>query len=288
MKIPDGESKKKLLRGVVDIHVHTAPDVRERPLDDHELVRQAAEVGLSAVVIKSHVFSTVERAWLMNRLDPGVQVFGGLVLNRQVGGLNAHAVRAAIAMGAAIIWLPTTWAYNERLKSHGLTDGIRTIDDFGEIVPELREIIAIVAESDVTLATGHISPEESLVVTREARKIGVGKIVITHPEWATIGMSIGEQKKLLEYGVYFERCAKNRPLGSKEYVPILQENVSAIRELGAASTIVSTDAGQSEYLSWLDSLSSYVDFLYSSGFSQDEINVMTKVNPSYILRMETK
>jgi hypothetical protein len=199
-----------------------------------------------------------------------------------VGGLNFYAVEAAIAMGARLIWLPTVWARNDRLK-HGHEDGIHVLNESGEILPELWKIMETVAEHNIAICTGHISPEESVAVMRAGREIGLAKIVITHPEWATVDMSIEMQKRLADYGAYFERCAKNKPLRNKNYAPVLAENAAAIREVGPESTIVSTDAGQKEYLSWLDSLSSYVEFLHESGFSQKEIDTMTRTNGAKIL-----
>src|SRR5439155_7550153 len=106
MPIPD------FLEGAVDLHVHSSPDIDPRRFDDIDLAREAARAGLGAVLIKSHQNSTVERAWLVSKVVPGIQVFGGLVLNETVGGLNPSAVRLALALGAKQIWMPTRPARN--------------------------------------------------------------------------------------------------------------------------------------------------------------------------------
>ncbi len=95
------------LEGAIDLHVHSSPDVEPRRYDDIQLAGEAARMGMSAILIKSHQNSTVERAILVSKIVPQIRVFGGLVLNETVGGLNPAAVRLALTMGAKQIWMPT-------------------------------------------------------------------------------------------------------------------------------------------------------------------------------------
>src|SRR5439155_2748984 len=122
------------LEGAVDVHVHSAPDVDTRRYDDIELAREAARAGLGAILIKSHQNSTVERAYLVSKVVPGVKVFGGLVLNETVGGFNLAAVRLALALGAKQIWMPTRSARNHR-RHHGESGGLTVLDADGRLLP---------------------------------------------------------------------------------------------------------------------------------------------------------
>src|SRR5438034_2548951 len=81
------------LAGVVDFHCHSAPDTVARSINSFEVVRQARAAGLRGVVIKNHFVSTAAIAQLAMQEVGGVEVFGGIVLNRSNGGLNAEAVR---------------------------------------------------------------------------------------------------------------------------------------------------------------------------------------------------
>jgi len=105
---------QNLLCGAIDAHVHSFPDIIERKLDDVELVKQARRAGMRAVVLKSHIFATCERAYLLNRLHPDFRIFGGIVLNETVGGFNPHAVEAALKMGGVQVWMPTRSAANHQ------------------------------------------------------------------------------------------------------------------------------------------------------------------------------
>src|SRR6516162_7773041 len=138
------------LEGAVDIHVHSAPDIDPRRFDDIDLAREAARAGMGALLIKSHQNSTVERAYLVSKLVPGIQVFGGLVLNETVGGLNPAAVRLALALGAKQVWMPTRSARNHR-RHHGQPDGLSVFGADGTLLPAVEAILRAVAEADCIL-----------------------------------------------------------------------------------------------------------------------------------------
>ena len=154
-----------LLPGAIDMHVHSAPDIRERAYTDIELMEAAVRAGARAVVIKSHHGTTMNRAFLVNefnkRLHPegnNFTMFGSITLNRAVGGLNAAAVETALKMGAKVVWLPTTHAANQLAKD-GKSGGIECVSG-GKIVETLREILKMVKDYDVVLGTPNFSRKE--------------------------------------------------------------------------------------------------------------------------------
>lgn len=273
---------ENLLQGVIDIHIHTNPDVRVRRLSDLQLAAEARRVGARAIVIKSHLVTTMDRATIAREAVPGIDVFGGIVLNPHVGGLNAVAVDTAIKLGAKFVWLPTSFSANER-KRQGKGGGIETVVD-GKVVPELVPILQMIAEADIALGTGHGTPAETLVVVEEARKQGVGKIVVNHPEWATVDMSIEDQKRLAQFDVFFERCYARNVDG--KYDKNFRRNLEAMEALGFESTIVATDGGQVENPMWSEALGEYIGFLRGAGVPQAEVDRMTKVNPAAVLGLK--
>jgi hypothetical protein len=178
------------LEDAIDLHVHSAPDVDVRRFNDLDLAREAERAGMGAILIKSHQNSTVERAWLVSKVVTGIKVFGGLVLNETVGGLNVAAVKLALAMGAKEIWMPTRSALNHRLF-HGESGGITVLDAGGGLVPAAQAILETVAQTDCILSTGHLSPREAVVLIHQARQCGVRKVLarISHHDclWDTFG-----------------------------------------------------------------------------------------------------
>lgn len=157
--------------GAIDIHVHSDPDVFNRSLDDIEIARIAARRGMRGIVLKNHVAPTADRAALISRIVPGIEIWGGIVLNRAVGGVNPSAVEWFHRMSGGrgkVVWLPTFDSENQHriLKEPG--EGLRVAVD-GKVLPETEEVLKIIARENLSLATGHVSPEESLVVIKRRK-----------------------------------------------------------------------------------------------------------------------
>jgi len=265
----------------VDLHVHSAPDVDKRRFSDLELASSAKDAGMGAVLIKSHQNSTVERAWLVSQCVPGIRVYGGLVLNETVGGLNPAAVRLALELGARQVWMPTRSARNHRLF-HGQPGGITILDEQGKLLPVVQEILQAMAASDCILGTGHLSPQETSPLIEAALKSGVSKILVTHPEWGPTFHSWEAQKELaMRGGVFFERCfvSTTHLCGSVPFETIER----AIIETGVERTVLSTDLGQPETPPPAEGLRLYAERLRSTGFSVDQIRTMMQANPERLL-----
>src|SRR5699024_4195115 len=110
---------QKILNGAYDLHMHTAPDVVERKLDDIDMAERSESLGIKGFGIKSHYFCTSERARLVKKMHPKVNPLGAIVLNNTVGGFNPTSVEVAARDGAKIVWMPTFDSANEQnfLKS---------------------------------------------------------------------------------------------------------------------------------------------------------------------------
>ena len=270
------------LEGAVDLHVHSAPDVDKRRFDDLELVTAARDAGMGAVLIKSHQNSTVERAYLVSRCVPGIRVYGGLVLNETVGGLNPAAVELALKLGAKQIWMPTRAARNHRMYLGG-AGGIGIVDSEGELLPEVEQILRAVSSAGCILGTGHLSPEETMILIQASQRFGAPKILVTHPEWAPTFHSDEMQKRLAAYdNVSFERCfvSTTHLCG---FVPF--ETIErAIAATGVRRTIISTDLGQPDTPPPAEGMRIYAERLSASGFSRDDIRAMLQTNPEQLLK----
>ena len=276
------------LSNIIDMHVHTAPDIISRSYNDLQLTDVAVRSGARAVVIKGHHCSTVARAALCNIYNKNVHgnnsfiMYGGLVLNREVGGLNPQAVKTALQMGAKVIWLPTTDSANE-YHMRDKIGGISILDKKGDPLPELYSIFRLICDYDAVLATGHISAEEIFRIADAARNFGVKKIVITHPEYWIVDLKAAQQKKLLDdYNIIFERCLC-QPLKDGQWISNAAHNLDAIRKLGSSSTILSTDCGNTATLPWEQSIKKYIQFMKENGINDEMIIQMTQKTPGWLL-----
>jgi Family of unknown function (DUF6282) len=287
---------RELVRGGVDVHVHIAPDVVERRIDDVGLARRCEEVGLAGFVMKSHYTSTAERASVVRGVVPGIAALGALVLNRAIGGMNPLAVEIAAREGARVVWMPTTDSLAERehlahqppganlpvwakveaeFGERGIKSGpVATLDDQGELLPETRLVLEVIAEHGLVLATGHLGREELVPIVAAARSQGIEHVVVTHPDFPAQDLSIDEQLELAGMGAWIERCLTTPYTGKCSW----EQWIEGTRAVGAERTILSSDLGQVQNPPVEDGLPLMADKLLEAGFDEDEVRTMAVTN----------
>ena len=284
-----------ILMGAVDLHIHCGPDTIKRKLDVISLAKKAKDAKMKGVVVKSHALITSQIAEVTQKIVKDISVFGAVTLNESVGGLNLEAVKAGVATGAKVIWLPTVSAKNhiEKMKKREgdthlgklsqATKGITILNKNGSLKKEVIKIIEMVKEADVILGTGHISPFETEVLAIEANKMDFKKMVVTHPELYITWMDKEIQKKIKDYGVYFERTFYpiTKIGGSLDPLVIIKN----IKEVGVKNTILSTDLGQIDNPDPIEGFKEFIEILLNNGITIDEIEIMIKENPKRLLNI---
>lgn len=278
------------MQGIIDMHIHAAPDVRARKLDDLELMEASVQRGVRAIVLKSHNVPTADRAYLVNRVaaekypDVKFTAFGGLCLNRPVGGLNPDAAETSLKLGAKVIWLPTNTAENHyRKNGKDPSKGVVVTRD-GKAVDELQDIFALVKQYNAVLATGHIGAEECFPVVEAARAAGVEKIVITHPEFWVVGMTPEQQADIVrKYDVLLESVYAQPVNGS--YKINIPDNIAAMKAIGPEHFVISTDSGQTVNPYWYESYTTYFKAV-SEVFTSEQVRKMTHDNPAWLLDID--
>jgi hypothetical protein len=272
-----------------------APDVVERRIDDLSLARTFAELELGGFVLKSHYGSTAERARVVRAAVPGVEALGAVSLNRAVGGVNPLAVEIAAREGARTVWMPTVDAVNEarereappgtavpvwaalqrELREQGLEiEPVPVVGPDGQVLPETREVLAMIARHGMLLATGHLGRDEIFAVVDAALEEGVQEIVITHPEFPSQSLGVEDQRALAERGALLERCFTTPHTGKVAWERWLEN----IRAVGPQHSVLSTDLGQVKNPPVEDGLALMVDRLLAAGFDEEEVHVMAVVN----------
>jgi predicted TIM-barrel fold metal-dependent hydrolase len=286
---------RKLLDGSIDVHIHSAPDIFPRILNDVELALMAKQEGMRAILVKSHVVITADRAEVASQ-QADFPVFGAIALNLPVGGLNLEAVEVALKLGAKEVWMPTIHAKHfSAQKDHVPTlatavkdglEGIYLLNRDGSLKEELRPILKKIAEYDVALGTGHVTKQEAMTVVEEAAKAGVKKIILTHPLATFVNYSVEDMKEALNKGVVFIEHVYNDVTRQVAF-PITREKIAeAIRGIGAEHTILSTDSGQ-----WLNpvpvqQMGIYIKDMLDLGISEKEVRTMVSTNPARMLGLE--
>ncbi|MBN1153046.1 MAG: hypothetical protein JXA58_07540 [Dehalococcoidia bacterium] len=281
----------RLLEGAYDMHLHFAPEAwMTRRFDALDTALHARESGLAGFVLKNRTYCTQPLALLVRRLVPEVRVFGCLVLDGEVGGLNYHAVKAAAEIGTKVLYMPVFYAANSMpvvkrvfdLKIGG--DPIRIVDDSGRLVPVVEDILRVVKDYDMVLCTGHVSPREVKALADRCVGMGINKVVITHPMSEFVCeefLSFEDLVMLAREGITVEHCAQAISPTSERRDPALF--VEAIRAQGAENCIMTTDFGGIPHPTIAEGLRMFISTLLRRGLTESELELMVKANPRRLL-----
>jgi hypothetical protein len=271
------------LAGVIDIHVHCAPDSTPRSIDAIDLARLASQRGMRGLVLKNHYQPTASLAYIVRKEVPGIEIFGGVDLNLSVGGMNPFAVEhmAATTGGyGRFVWMSTFDSEAQVRYSKQDRPFVRVAQN-GQLLPETKQVIAVIAKHNLVIATGHTSAEEGLMLIREARAQGVKHMVVTHAMLQPIHMSDAQMVEAAKMGAYIE-FVYNGLIGSYKESSF-QDYARAIRFVGVEHCILSSDMGQPGNPLHPDGLIALFDGLKKEGITQAEIDRMAKENPARLL-----
>jgi Family of unknown function (DUF6282) len=271
------------LEGAIDFHAHAAPDGTPRKIDVLDLARAAKAAGMRAIVIKNHYEPTASLAYVVRKAVPGIEVFGGISLDLTVGGVNPAAVEWMTKVEGGygkVVWLPT-FDSESQVKLSGQQRPFAPVTRDGKILPEVLAVIALAAEHDLVLEMGHSAPQESLLIIAEAKRQGVKHVLVTHAMASPGGsMNLDEMREAARLGALLELV--HSPLTEEQ----LRKEAEAIRAIGAASFVLSSDLGQPSNPLHTDGLLALYRGLMAQGISASDIDVMSRKNPARLLGLQ--
>jgi len=251
-------------------------------VNDFEAARLARQAGLRGIVLKNHFTMTADRAALTMMQVSGLEIFGGVALNRAVGGINPEAVRQMVAFSGArgrVVWLPTFDA-EFYVKRAGSGDPYVRIVEEGVPVPALIEVFSLIAEHDLVLAMGHSSPEEVLLLIPIAKSQGVRHILVTH----VFGQdaTLQQMKGMAVQGVVMELDWLAAYSGNVS----IESYVNAIASIGAEHFLMSSDFGQAGNPDHATGMRAFIQALRDAGLKDSQIDLMARYNPATLLGLE--
>jgi hypothetical protein len=286
------------ITGAVDLHCHPYPDLFPRLADDFDIVRAARDAGMDAIVLKCHHENTVSRAYLVQRMFPDIRVFGGIVLNYYVGGINPAAVEASLRLGGKEVWMPTVDAgYHAQI--HGSTggyesqgggiqrsDGIWIENADGKLRPEVKEVLEMVAQYGAILGTAHLAPREIVALVKEARDVGVEKIVVTHPYFKVPNFDLDTLEEVARLGAMpeFGYCTV-----SPAWQYAATEKIAlSVQRIGASRCLLVSDTGQRHNPMPSEALRIFAQTVFEKGVPLDSVTRMISQNPRDLLDLDSE
>jgi Family of unknown function (DUF6282) len=289
-----------LLRGAIDTHVHSGPSIAPRGIDHLELLQQASASGFAAVVTKDHDYSGVMTAALIRKHHPELKtkIYSSIVLNNVVGGFNPYAVEHTAALGGRIVWLPTLaaanhlrWQASAQWVHPASTDRMRpatavaVLNDDNSVRDDVKEVLDIVARNDMVLASGHLHASEIWLVFDEAKRRGVKRLVLTHPE-DIVDASLNDVKGIAAMGAFIEHSLCMFLDGCKFKTCEAEDLRSQIEAGGVDQTILCSDLGQTGTFSPLEGFRRGVKLCIELGYDDEQIRKMVSTNAARALGIE--
>jgi hypothetical protein len=278
-----------VLTGAIDLHAHHGPDAYDRQWDAFEVVKLAKERGMRAVVLKNHWTETAGLAQLIRKYGAqGIEVYGSVTLDTPVGGVNPMAVRYMADVEGnwgRIVWMPTHDSEHE-VNYYKETRPKAIVSRNGTLIPEVFEVLDLIKERNLTLATGHVTPAETLMIMAEARKRGITRIIVTHPllgpQFTELSLPQMQEAVKLGGAIEITAGALSRDGAAKTRA------IEVIKALGTQNVFVGSDSGLIGTPNHPDALAMAIKSLRAAGFSEQDLNRMFKETPARLVGLPAR
>lgn len=284
----------RLLKGAIDLHVHSGPSTMARQLDHFEAVEQAAAAGMRGILFKDHHYSVGPFLPIMERLfgHLGVAMYGSLVLNNTTGGFNPAVVDFHLKSGSRMVFMPTAHAANHIRSNHRgakLKSNVQlrkpkpltVLDDDGNLLDSVKEILDLIATHDAILSSGHLHVAEIRPLFEEARQRGIKRLVINHPMYG-LHFSHADTVELAALGAIVEQSACLY-VDSRFNTFSPAELKAHIEAAGVANSSIGSDLGQVDNPSPVDGLRQAMALCLGLGFSEADVVTMVRDNPAKLV-----
>jgi hypothetical protein len=300
---PTGATEQRIdriLLGAIDPHVHSGPSIAPRGIDHLELVEELSKAGFAAVITKDHDYSGVMTAALISKHYPHLRtkIYSSIVLNNVIGGMNPYAVEHTAAMGGKIVFMPTlaaenhlrwektaAWAHPASTQKMRPASAVPVLDANKQVRDEVKEVLDVVARTDMALASGHLHISETWRVFEEAQRRGVKRLVLTHPE-EIVEASLNDVRGIAEMGAFVEHSLCMFVEGSKFKIADGEELRKHIEAAGVEQTILASDLGQTGTISPLEGFRRGVKLCLDLGYKDDQIHRMVSANAARAFGLE--
>jgi len=283
------EAALRLLRGAVEMHFHVDPPTQISPGGNLDNLRTARSLGVRAVVLKSHGESSAGVASLLGKDMPDMRIIGGIVLNREVGGINAVAAERLANMKGRpgrVVWLPTKDSV-ATLKRNPSKPVVPLSKD-GQLLPEVKQLIALIGKHDLVLATGHSAAEDALLVFKEGRAQGLKRMIATHPMDNVGKMTMEQMQQAVKLGAVLELDFRHM---------VEEGGIDVIKTVGAEHCFISEFwtyglplESESPYLpieyGGLERVGRFIEQMHANGITDQQLDTMIKINPARLLGLD--
>ena len=287
----------ELLTNAIDSHCHGGSDPMERLLLEDDIGIDYTEAGMRAMVVKTWYTPSASRNALVQKIvnrhagQRGLRptlCYGGIVLNYSVGGFNPEAVKKCLGFpGMKYVWMPMVDSYHHRRVVYDDWSGygLSFLDENRKVLPVVQEILRIIADNDLVLASGHYPYADTAILVEQARQLGVNRIEIIHPAHIHSKHTIAEMKEQAARGARLMLSGLGAlafPL--HESGPLYAARI--VKQVGPENLVYGSDFGQLQNFPHIVANRWMIKLLLAYGCTKEEIRTVFQVTPAKLLGLE--
>jgi hypothetical protein len=164
---------------------------------------------------------------------------------------------------------------------------VPVLDTNGRVRDDVREILDVVARTGLALASGHLHIGETWKVFEEARRRGVARLVLTHPE-EIVGATLDDVRGIAAMGAFVEHSLCMFLDGSRFQVCAEEALGAQIEAAGVERTILASDLGQTGVFSPLEGFRRGVRLCLRLGYDEAAIRRMVSGNAARAFGLEAE
>jgi hypothetical protein len=286
----------EILTNSIDVHVHGGSDPFERLLLEDDIARDFTDAGCRAMVVKTWYTPSASRNALVQKLTDRYAAenelraticLGGVTLNYSQGGFNPDAVRKCLGFpGMKYVWMPMVDSYHHRrvVYDDWLGNGLSLFEG-GQLATGLKDILRIIADNDLILASGHYPYEDTHRLFLEAREMGIERLEVIHPAHIHSKHSLEQMQEQVVLGAKLMVSG----LGAQAF-PLHESGplyaARQIKELGPENCVYGSDFGQLQNPPHIVANRWMIKLLLSYGCAKDELYEVFQVTPAAHLGLE--
>jgi hypothetical protein len=286
------------LQGSFDLHRHGYPEISfgvTTRLEDVEDLTACREAGFRGVVLKSHMWPTVGRAYHLRRAVPGLEVVPSITLNTCTGGFAPISVESAALQGAGVVYMPT-WSARNDIERGGASahivakalphadpatfKALTVLDAHDNLLPEVVETLAVAEAYGMVIFSGHLAPRETLALA-ESGLGASGRFVFSHPDSNSIGATAEDIAAVMATGAYLELCALGTLPGFQRISPTEIRDLAV--EYGVDHCLITSDY----FFPWAppsaETIRTLASLLLGLGMTISEVSQLVAGTPAALL-----
>jgi hypothetical protein len=287
----------EILAHAIDCHTHGGSDPMERLLLEDDIGIDYTRAGMRAMVVKTWYTPSASRNALVQKIvnryaaEHGLRpvlCYGGVVLNYSMGGFNPEAVKKCLGFpGMKYVWMPMVDSYHHRRVVYDDWSGygLSFLDDNRKVLAVVQDILRIIADNDLVLASGHYPYRDTAILVEEARRFGVTRIEIIHPAHIHSKHTIAQMKEQAGRGAKLMLSglgAMAFPL--HESGPLYAAQI--VKEVGADNLLYGSDFGQLQNFPHVTANRWMIKLLLAYGCTKEELRQVFQVTGARLLGLE--